>query len=72
MKDEVIQEWFRTSSRNTSVLALRVTALEKILLDNKIITEEDLVKISKELNEDFKKQTQKALEEAKAKASEKE
>lgn len=68
MNDEMIKELFARQGQVIATLALRITTLERLLLEKNIITEDEAVKKTTELSEEFTKQTQEALQKAAAKS----
>jgi hypothetical protein len=61
MNDETIKELFARQGQVIATLALRVTTLERLLLEKNIITEADAVKKSTELSKEFTNKVQDEL-----------
>jgi hypothetical protein len=64
MDDKVIQELFARQGQVIATLALRISVLERLLLNKKILTEADVVEEMTALSKDFKEKTQEALRKA--------
>ena len=62
--DKVSQELFARQSQVIATLALRISVLEKVLLDKKIITEAEVIKETEVLGKEFAEKTQEALRKA--------
>jgi len=62
--DKVTQELFARQSQVIATLALRISVLEKVLLDKKIITEAEVIKETEALGKEFAEKTQEALRKA--------
>jgi len=62
--DKVTQELFARQSQVIATLALRISVLEKVLLDKKIITEAEVIKETEALGKEFTEKTQEALRKA--------
>lgn len=60
-KKNTMEEILSSQSQAISILALRVTTLEMLLLEKGIFTEDEAVKKTTELSEEFLKQTQETL-----------
>lgn len=63
-KKDTFEEILSNQSQVIATLALRITTIETLLLEKGIITEDEAVKKTTELSEDFIKQTQEALKRA--------
>jgi len=63
-KKDPFEEIISNQSQVIATLALRITTLETLLLEKGIITEDEAVKKTTELSEEFIKQTQEALRKA--------
>lgn len=62
--DKAVQEIFLTQSQALATLALRISVLEKLLLEKKIITEAEITKEMQDLSKEFVAKTQEALRNA--------
>ena len=62
--DKAIQELFINQSQVIATLALRISVLEKLLLDKKIITETEVIEGTRVLGKEFAEKTQEALRKA--------
>jgi hypothetical protein len=62
--EKAIQELFLSQSQVIATLALRISVLEKLLLDKKIVSESEIIKITELLGKEFAENTQKALKKA--------
>lgn len=62
--DKAIQELFVSQSQVIATLALRISVLEKLLLDKKILTEEEIIKVTEVLGREFAEKTQEAFRKA--------
>jgi hypothetical protein len=62
--DKAIQELFINQSQVIATLALRISVLEKLLLDKKIITETEVIDGTRVLGKEFAEKTQEALRKA--------
>jgi hypothetical protein len=62
--DKAIQELFVSQSQVIATLALRISVLEKLLLDKKIITEAEVIEGTRVLGKEFAEKTQEALRKA--------
>ena len=65
MDDKKIQELITRQGQVIATLALRVTILEQLLLEKKVISEEESAKKATELDRQFTIQLQEALRRAK-------
>jgi hypothetical protein len=64
MNDEIIKELFARQGQVISTLALRITALERILLEKNIITEDEVVEKTIQLSNEFTNKVQDELQKA--------
>jgi hypothetical protein len=62
--DTNIEDLIARQSQVIATLALRISVLEKLLLNNKILTEADVIKETEVLGMEFAKKTQDALRKA--------
>jgi hypothetical protein len=62
--DKAIQDLFVSQSQVIATLALRISVLEKLLLDKKIITETEVIEGTRVLGKEFAEKTQEALRKA--------
>jgi hypothetical protein len=62
--DKAIQELFVSQSQVIATLALRISVLEKLLLDKKILTEVEIIKDTEVLSKEFAAKTQEAFRKA--------
>jgi hypothetical protein len=64
MDDKVIQELFARQGQVIATLALRISALERLLLNKKILIEAEVVEEMIALSKEFTEKTQEALRKA--------
>ena len=64
MNDDTIKELFARQGQVIATMALRITTLERLLLEKNIITEADAVEKSKELSKEFTTKVQNELRKA--------
>ena len=62
--DKKIQELFVNQSQVIATLALRISVLEKLLLENKTLSEADLIKYTEIFSKEFAEKTQEAFRKA--------
>ncbi|MCK9567680.1 hypothetical protein M0R72_01865 [Candidatus Pacearchaeota archaeon] len=62
--DKAIQELFVSQSQVIATLALRISVLEKLLLEKKILTEAEILKDTEILGKEFAAKTQEAFRKA--------
>jgi hypothetical protein len=62
--DKVIQELFVSQSQVIATLALRISVLEKLLLEKKIFTEAEIIKDTEVLGKEFAAKTKEAFRKA--------
>lgn len=62
LTDKVVKELIEKQSQTITVLALRVTALEKILLKNNLIGSDELVQITSDISHQFIEDARNALQ----------
>ena len=64
MDDKVLYELFAKQGQTIATLALRITAIEQLLLEKEIITESEITQKSVQLSKEFTLQAQEALRKA--------
>jgi hypothetical protein len=64
MDSKVIEELFAKQGHVIATLALRISALEKVLLDKNIITKDEIIKETTAVSKDFTEQVQETLRKA--------
>jgi len=72
MTDKTIEELFAKQGQVIATLALRITTLERLLLEKSIITEAEAVNKATELSAEFTKQVQEGLRKAVEESSKRE
>lgn len=67
MDDVTLKDILMRQGRALSVLAIRITTLEKLLLEKGVITEEETIAKTKQLDEEYAAEVQQAFRQAIAK-----
>jgi hypothetical protein len=62
--DDAIQNIFLIQSQTLATLALRISVLEQLLLEKKVITNDEILKKMQALFEEFSSKTQQAMQDA--------
>lgn len=67
--DKVVQDLITSQSEVITILALRISVLEKLLLEKKIITDDEVLKETNILANEFVSKTNEALKIAESKVN---